>query len=873
MARAKSKSAPPSAPPPLPVDAPADAGPAEEPAAGAVAEPPPPLAVVNPVADVDAYTGDNMVTLRDAAHIRQNPDMYVGNTQTSGLHHLAYEIVYNSVDEALAGFCTLIKVTLHVDGSIAVADDGRGIPIDPKESGKSTLEEALTIVGTSAKFDNAAYKVSAGLHGMGAKAVNALSEWMEAEVRRNSRVYKIEFERGYAKSKLMDIGPGTAQTGTVITFKPDAEIFGDLTFNYETLTDRFRELAFLNKGMAIAISDERVGRAETFQYEGGIGEYVAYLNTGEQVDHAPIYMMKKVDNIQVEVALQYCNSEDERVRCYTNNAYNPVGGTHLSGFRTGITRVLQTYGKKEGYFKDGMEFKGDDFREGLTAVVSIGHPDPHFEAQTKIKLNNPEVEGLTASVVYEFLSDYLEKNPKEAARICKKIVLAAEARIAAKKAREALKDRKSILSGGGLPGKLMDCTTRERDKSELFLVEGDSAGGSAESGRDRYYQAVLPLRGKVLNVERAKLDKLLKNEEISALIAAVGVDIENVEDISKLRYGKVVILTDADVDGQHIRTLLLTFFFRQMRKLIEAGHLFVARPPLFKVTQKKETRFVQTRQEMVKELFSRGLAGTSFEMLPVNGRTARTFDSDALAGVIPVLDEIDRAVVILERRGQSLANFMARATPAGLPLFHVRLGTRETFFHMADEVEAYRAEQSTHLGRELVLSAETLTGTGVPAAGDVPAEVDERFRFAVDEWHEVKALNREFAKLRAAGFEPADLLPAPRLAGRDPAVRFLLLHGDSRKDIDHLRQLVGEIRKLGERGMTVTRFKGLGEMDPDELWDTTLDPKERTLLRVTLTDAFAAEKMFRTLMGEEVEGRKEFILSHRANVEDIDYGS
>ncbi len=837
-----------------------------------------------------SYTGDNMKTLRDAAHIRQNPDMYVGNTQLSGLHHLAYEVVYNSVDEALAGYCKQIKIVLHVDGSIAVIDDGRGIPVDIKaDTGKSALEEALTVVGNSGKFDNDAYKVSAGLHGMGSKAANALSEWTVAEVRRNGRVYKMEFARGYATSKLQDIGPAPAKTtGTSITFKPDAEIFGALTFSYETLSDRFRELAFLNKGLHLALVDEIQGKAENFQYAGGIAEYVKYLNTGEHVDHEPIYMHKVVDKISVEVALQYSNSEDERVRCFTNNAYNPVGGTHLSGFRTGITRVLQSYGKKEGHFKDTIELKGDDFREGLTAVVSIGHPDPHFEAQTKIKLNNPEVEGLTSSVVYEFVSEYLEKNPAIGKKICKKIMLAAEARIAARKAREAVTSRKNILSGGGLPGKLMDCTSRDREKSELFLVEGDSAGGSAESGRDRMVQAVLPLRGKVLNVERAKLDKLLGNAEIAALIAACGVDIsggrreeEDTVDISKLRYGRIVILTDADVDGQHIRTLLLTFFFRQMRKVIEDGHLYVARPPLFKVTQKKDVRFIQTREEMVKILFARGLKDTALELLAESGRPPQTFAADKLQALIPVFAEIENAVNILERRGHPLVGFLDLLADDKLPVFHVRLGAKEHFFHTAEEVEAFRVAESAKLGRELFLSEELLGAVApvavnaVAAAGTTPPVemLEERYRFTVEEWHEVRSLNRGLAKLKAAGLVPRDLIPLPRLAGREPAVRFALVHGDGRKDLADLREVVGQIRKLGEKGMTITRFKGLGEMDPDELWDTTLDPAKRTLLRVTLTDAHAAEKMFTTLMGEEVEGRKQFILNHRANIEEIDYGS
>jgi DNA gyrase subunit B len=848
------------------------------------------------------YDEENLKTLKNAAHIRQNPGVYVGNTQSSGLHHIVYEIVYNSVDEAFAGFCTQIRVTLHVDGSITVADNGRGIPVGiKKDTGKSALEEALTELGNSGKFDNAAYRASIGLHGMGAKAMNALSEWCEAEVRRDGRVYKMEFGKGVATSPLQDIGPAPAgQTGTTITFKPDPEMFGDLTFDYETLVDRFREIAYLCKGLAISLLDERTGKSESFRFEGGIAEYVAWLNRDEKQLHPPIYVQKETEyttestvvglKIMTEVALQYTTGEEEKVRCYTNNAHNPVGGTHMSGFRSGLTRAINAYGKKEGHFKPELDVRGEDFRAGLTAVVSIGHPDPVFESQTKIRLNNPEVEGIVNSVVYEFLTEYLEKNPKEAKTICQQIALAAELRLAAKKAREALKDRKGILGGGGLPGKLMDCTTRERDKSELFLVEGDSAGGSAESGRDRMYQAVLPLRGKVLNVEKARLDKLLKNNEISALIAATGIDIENVEDVSKVRYGKVIILTDADVDGQHIRTLLLTFFFRQMRKLIEAGHIFVARPPLYKVTQKKEVRFIQTREEMTKELTARGLKDTVLHITKP-GAPAREVKADDLAKMLPILAETDAAVVNLERRGHTLEGFLARARDGVFPAFHVRFAGQEYWFHTQADVETFRAEESKKRGKELVLadtlaSLKTETGPSIPGAstpgtpvpGTPPAPTvvaDPAVeRYTMDEWHEVRTLNRTVGKLRNAGFEPGDLIPLPRVAGREPPIRFVLEHGESRNDLGHLLMLVTEIRRIGEKGISVTRFKGLGEMDPQELWDTTLDPKHRTLLRVTLTDALKAEELFRTLMGEEVEGRKAFIMNRTiGNLEDIDYGA
>lgn len=838
------------------------------------------------------YSEDNIETKRDADHIRHRPGMYIGNTDAEGMHHLVWEVVYNSVDEALAGYCKNITIVVHVDNSITIADDGRGIPVGTKaDTGKSTLEEVLTIAGSSGKFNNDAYRTSAGLHGMGAKAMNALSEWCEAEVRRDGRVFKMEFARGKAVSALQDLGPAPpGQSGTTITFKPDPEKFGDIAFSYEKLAARFQQIAYLNKRLRVSIRDERDGRADTYYSEAGITDYVQFLNTGETVGHPPIYINKMVDGITIEVCLQYTTGDERRELCFANNAYNKDGGTHQSGLRAGITRSVTAYGKKEGHFKDGLELKGEDFREGITAVVSVSHPTPKFESQTKVKLVSGEVEPITAGVVNEALSDYFERNPKDGAWIAKKVALAAEARIAAKKARDAITKRRDVLGGGGLPGKLMDCTTRERDKSELFLVEGDSAGGSAESGRARFYQAVLPLRGKVLNVERARLEKLLANAEIAALIGAVGVDIGNTDDIAKVRYGKIIILTDADVDGQHIRTLLLTFFFRQMRKLIEAGHIYVARPPLFKVTQKKEVRFVQTREAMAKELFARGLKEATLHVLATDARSGpgfpRELSADALGQLIPVLDEIEHAVVVLERRGHTFASFVPRRTDAGFPVFHVRLGGKEFFFHTQADVDAFRAAESARLGRELVLSDDALVGTSgtaptadgsvaPTAAGPAAAPVDEKFRFTVDEWHEVRALNRGVAKLLEAGFEPSDLLPLPRVAGREPAVRFQLAYGETRKDLDHLRQLIAEIRRLGERGLTVTRFKGLGEMDPEELWDTTLDPARRTLLQVTMNDAIAAENMFRKLMGDEVEGRRRFIFDHRINVDagEIDYGA
>jgi DNA gyrase subunit B len=809
--------------------------------------------------DPNRYAGADVKILRDAAHIRQRPGMYIGDTGVKGLHHLVYELVYNSVDEALAGYCKHISVIVHVDGSCGVTDDGRGIPVDiHAETGRPTLEVVLTTVGAGAKFDNNVYKVSAGLHGMGAKAVTALAEWTEARVRRNGRTYVQEYERGKAISDVRDLGAAAdGKTGTTVTFRPDPQIFHDVTFDFDTLEHRLRELSFLNKGLQITLHDERTGKKDTFHYEGGIAEYVKWLNRTDEAIHEPIYVDKTVENVRVEVAMQYSVAgEEERVRAYANNAYNPGGGTHMSGFRSAVTRAMNAYGTKEELFK-GVTPIGEDFREGLTAIISVQVPEPQFESQTKVKLNNLEVEGIVSSVVNEALAKWLEENPKVAQKVLKKIALAAEAREAAAKAKKALKDRKSILSGGGLPGKLMDCTTRDRDSSELFLVEGQSAGGSAEGGRDRMYQAILPLRGKVLNVEKARLEKLLANEEIASLIAAVGVDIGNSEDIAGIRYGKVIILTDADVDGQHIRTLLLTFFYRQMRKLVEAGRIFVARPPLFSVTQKKETRFVRTAADMDKELFDRGIKGTTVRALTQK----REYTGEELKRLVELMAELDAGLQIVERRGYSVRNLIPKATDGLLPMVHISFGGVESWFAKTEEADAFVAAESARGGADLVLTEE----------GEENAGGTAQTRYTRQDLHEIRGVNRNLEKLREYGLGLADLIPLERIAGREPPVKFELVHGDSTKVLPHLRELPMDIRRLGERGITVTRFKGLGEMNPEQLWETTLDPKNRTLLQVTMDDVAAADDMFRTLMGEKVEPRRDFINKYALEVKEIDY--
>jgi DNA gyrase subunit B len=833
------------------------------------------------------YNEGSVGVLRDYAHIRRRPDMYIGGTGIDGLHHLVHELVANSLDEALAGFCRRIDVKINPDGSVSVSDDGRGIPVEehPLEK-KSTLEVVMTTVGAGAKFDKGTYRVSSGLHGMGAKAVTALSEWSEAQVQRNGRTYRQEYERGQATTPVMDIG-ASLHTGTRVTFFPDPQIFHDLTFSYDTLESRLRELAFLNKGLTLAIHDERAGKQEVFKFDGGLAAFVEYINHSDDTV-SPIIVIEKVldvpdpmhpdqppGKVSVEVALQYRKGEDERFRCYTNNAFNSNGGTHLSGFRSALTRTLNAYGTKADLFKN-VSPTGEDFRDGLTVVISVQVPEPKFDSQEKRRLTNQEVEGAVASVVGEVLGRYLEEHPKEAKLIMNKVIVAAEAREAARKAKDAAKARKSILNGGGLPGKLYDCNGRQRDKSELFLVEGDSAGGSAVEGRNNEYQAILPLRGKPLNVEKARLDNLLKNEEITSLISAIGIDIGNTQTVEevkdKLRYGKVIIMTDADVDGQHIRTLLLTFFYRQMPRLVEEGRIYVARPPLYKVTEKKHVRFVQTADEMQRELAARGLKNTRLAVFPKGeaGSPAApappappVIEGSELEALLEVMTRMEKALVILERRGVSLAAFVGRVSERGLPTFHVLMGGREEWCFTREEVEALRRREQERLGRDLVV-ADELAPANAQGNGHVAT-------FDVHELHEVREINRCLGELKSFGLGAADLVPAVRVAGREPPVRLRLESGEHGKVLAHLRDLVAEVRKLGEKGLAITRFKGLGEMDPQELWDTTLDPEQRTLMQVRLDDALKADEMFRTLMGEKVEPRRDFIQKYGIDVKDIDY--
>ena len=811
--------------------------------------------------DAASYTGADIRWLEGIEAIRKRPSMYIGGTDARGLHHLVYEVVDNSIDEAMAGFGRDIAVTIHADGSISIVDQGRGIPVDVHPgTGKSALEIVLTKVHAGAKFDHNSYKVSGGLHGVGVTAVNALSEWLEAEVRRGGQVWRQEYRQGVPQGPVRAVGTAKA-TGTKVQFIPDPAIFPKVDFDYDILEKRLRELSYLNKGVRIRLGDERSDepRRAEFHSTGGLEEFVAYLNRAQAALHPPVLLVGRDDerNVDVEVALQYTDAISDNVISYCNNIHTIEGGTHLTGFRTALTRTLNAYAKAHAPAgKKDLSITGEDFKEGLTAIVSVRVPDPQFESQTKIKLTNGEVEGVVAKVVNDRLGEFLEQNPAVARRVIQKAALAAEAREAARKARELVRNRKGVLSGGGLPGKLMDCTTRDQDASELFLVEGDSAGGTAEGGRAREFQAILPLRGKILNVERARLDRVLGNEEVRNIITAVGSGIGEEEDPARRRYGKVVMMSDADVDGSHIRTLLMTFFYRQMPRLVAEGHLYVAQPPLYMVTSKKERRYVQSDAAMHAILVEQGLGDA--QLVPAGGEAAAAVAGERLRLLLEIATGLDTALRAFGRRNLPLRPFLALASPKTglLPLFHVQGPESDTWLYTAEELEAYNQARAADAPPD---ESESETETEAGAAA-----------IRVTELHEVRTLNKWLARLRDEFGLRADVLLPAEVTGDEPPPRFVLHRdGDTHPLLD-LRELVPTIRRLGERGLKITRFKGLGEMDAEQLWETTMDPTRRTLLQVRLDDAAAANDLFTTLMGDDVEPRREFIEKHALEVKNLD---
>jgi len=810
------------------------------------------------------YDASQIRALKGIEGIRTRPAMYIGDTTPRGLHHLVYEVVDNSIDEAVNKHASLITVKINADGSVSCQDDGRGIPIGamPDNNNRPALEVVLTEIHAGGKFDReGGYKTgTGGLHGVGITAVNALSEWLEAEVRREGYAWRMEFQRGVVTGDLKKLG-ATEKTGTRITFRPDAEIFPDIEFDFDILSRRLQELAFLNAGVRIRIADARTGQTDEYFYEQGLIEFVNYLNRTEDVLFSQVISLDGVQDsedgeVEVDVALQYTTGTNESIRTYANNINNLEGGTHLSGFRSALTRTVNTYGKNVGLFKDFTP-TGDDLREGLTAVIAVRVPDPQFEGQTKTKLGNSEVEGIVMSTVHQKLTQFFEENPGVAKQICQKGILAAEAREAARKARETVR-RKSGLTTGGLPEKLRDCRSRELDITELYLVEGDSAGGSADTGRDSNTQAILPLRGKILNVEKALLTKVLDNAEISNIFKAIGIPPgAELEDVEKRRYGKVIVMTDADVDGSHIRTLLLTFVFRHMRKLVEHGCVYIAQPPLYRVQQKKKVRYVDTHKSMMLELLELGVEGSSVRV----DKDGAVFADDNMKKVVELMVDLEEPLETLERRGIDLRHAITQAVSEDGQLcrYRVFLGRQEHWFGSSEELDAFVSAEEESRGHELQV-ADNDNQDGEEQAED---------NLQVHDLHEVVKINSVLRQLNDYGINLSDLIPAGNRNG-EPYYPFEIQNEDGNSKLSSLRDLPSALRKMGERGLRITRFKGLGEMDPEELWETSMDASNRLLLQVTMEDAGAADEIFRVLMGDHVEPRREFIEKHAQEVTELD---
>lgn len=806
------------------------------------------------------YDASNIKILEGLEAVRKRPDMYIGNRQEGGLHHLVYEVLDNAIDEALAGRCDQILLHIHMDGSCSVEDNGDGIPTEIHPEAKvSALQVVLTTLHAGGKFDNKAYRVSGGLHGVGVSVVNALSEWLEADVWRDGKHHHFECVRGVPKGPVREVGP-TAKQGTRVTFLPDEEIFADIEFKYETLLKRIRELAYLNAGVHITYVDDRVKKKEVFHYENGIRAYVQYLDEGKNSISDVMYFSREDPDtgLGCEIAMQYNDSYVENVLAFANNIRNIDGGTHLSGFRTALTRTMNTYARNANMIKN-ITPAGDDLREGLTAVISVKVRDPHFEAQTKVRLSNPEVGSFVETMVNEQLSIHLEENPSKAKQILNKALQAAAAREAARKARE-LTRRKGALSSANLPGKLWDCSSRQTDTTEIFIVEGDSAGGSAKTARDRNIQAILPLKGKILNVEKARLEKMLGHEEIRTIISALGTGIGTDEfDIERCRYGKVILMTDADVDGAHIRTLLLTFFFRQMSQLIENEKIYIAQPPLYEIRMrgKKEVQYLLNEQQMRKQMENRGLEGAKLIIREESG-PPRIIEQAKLALLVKILNDAERSIGVLERRGIIFREFIESFFDGSrLPVYHIRFQGQSEFFYKKTEYENRQVEL------DAAEEAGDSTEEAQPAAGGYLAE----------ELHEVERLNEIHQHLQKEyQLEMRDFLLKTSRSddGEDKPGKFEILSGERSLAVPSLDQTAAVIRRLGSEGMEIKRFKGLGEMNPEQLWETTMDPQARTLLKVEMEDAGEADRLFSILMGDDVEKRRKFIQEHALEVQNLD---
>lgn len=819
------------------------------------------------VSSEEKYDASKIDKLEGLEAVRKRPGMYIGDPDERGLHHCVFEVLDNSIDEHLAGYCDRVEVTVHVDGSCSIRDNGRGIPVDMHPKFKMpAVELVLTNLHAGGKFGQGAYKYSGGLHGVGAKCVNALSDWFKVEVSRDGQVYYMGFAQGKTTHKLEVIGT-SKHTGTLITFKPDATIFTLTTeFKSEILANRLRELAFLNPGLEIILTDERTeSKSETFYYKEGIEEFVRQLGKNKQLIHPkPISLLRQKDEVFVDCVLQYNDSYSDQILGFANSIPNPDGGTHITGFRTALTRAINQYARAHNLTKEkDPSLSGDDVREGLVCVLSVKLPNPRFESQTKVKLVNTEIDGIVSSIVYEGLMTFFDANPSVARRIIDKSLMAARAREAARKARETV--RKSALTGGGLPGKLADCSDRDPANTELFIVEGDSAGGSAKQGRDRKFQAILPIRGKLINVEKARLDKVLQNNEIRTMITAVGTGIgdgegEGAFNVEKLRYHKVIIMTDADVDGSHIRTLLLTFFYRQMPQLIKQGFVYIAQPPLYQITRKKRVDYVDDDVELNKILIQLGTEDVRLRNLADN----KEFTEKQLGEILELLVSLDKYVNALRRHGGDFSEYVEHRDPATqeLPrhLVKVRDGNQEVVHYFHTEIELARFGSANP---DLRLFGEEETETTFQEK----ARSGHARRAHHVELHESKAVAELFEKLARKG------LQVEHYSAQDhPLFEMVEGEGDKQqiKPLFAIPEILASVKEAGRRGLQIKRFKGLGEMNAKELFETTMNPGSRKLLKIDLSDAVEAEEMFSRLMGDEVEPRRQFIEDNALNVRNLD---
>ncbi len=796
-----------------------------------------------PVDQAKKYDARTIQVLEGAEAVRKRPAMYIGDTSTRGLHHLVYEVVDNSVDEALAGYADHIDVVVHANNTVTVMDNGRGVPVDiHKTQKKPAVEVVMTTLHAGGKFDHRVYKVSGGLHGVGVSVVNALSEWLEVEVKREGHIYHQKYEKGKTVTKLNKIG-ATKTTGTKVTFKPDKEIFNNIIFSYDVLAQRLRELAFLNKGLSIKLVDERSDKENLFKFDGGIVSFVEFLNKNKNPLHKkPIYFSKEKDHVVFEAAMQYNEGYTENIFSFANNINTIEGGTHLSGFKSALTRAINQHAKNKNLIKqqDKFSISGDDVREGLTAVISIKIPNPQYEGQTKTKLGNSEAEGLSASLVFDSLSSFFEENPSVAKKIVEKATLSARAREAARKARE-LTRRKGALDSGSLPGKLADCSERSPQLCELYIVEGDSAGGSAKMGRDRKFQAILPIKGKILNVEKARLDKILNNDEIRTIITALGTGIGKEFDIAKLRYHKIVLMADADVDGSHIRTLLLTLFYRHFLKLIEEGFIYIAQPPLFKIKRGSREEYIETEERMENIMLDLGRENTKLIRL----KDKYQFKDNQFKDILLTILDLEKTGRILEKRGIKFKEYIKLRHPKTkkYPIYWVKVDGQDHFLYSDEELVKIKKEEEL----------DDKAFTELYEAEDLKQIVLALSKFELD----LMAFFKEEPSLIVA--KTPKTKPVLQLIGDGINLKFACL-----------KELIDFVRQEAKRGASITRYKGLGEMNPGQLWETTMDPARRTMLKVTLEDGVEADRIFTDLMGDMVEPRREFIENNAHQVKNLD---